>query len=192
MLQRPHREGHGHHPGPDAHTGPEPAETHGAHSEAFLGDGREQGDGAAEEHGEQVQAHGAEQDGAASDEPQALEGIVDCLSSPRAGQTAHPRRRDEGHDAHHGDQGDGRQQVGERLVGHEGEAEGDRTDDQAALVAHGLEGHHPSHHLRWAEVNGQRPAGRRGEGPAQAEEQDDGEDGCDRGGVGPGVGEQEQ
>ena len=48
----------------------------GADAEALLGDGREQGDGPAEEHGEQVERDGAEQDRVAADEAEALQGVV--------------------------------------------------------------------------------------------------------------------
>ena len=113
MLQRSDREGHGHHARPDAHAGPQPTQSHGTHPEALLGDRREQCDRPTEQHGEQVQTHRPEQDGAAPDEPQALEGVVDGLPGSGAGQTSHPRRRDEDDDGHDGDQGDDRQQVGQ-------------------------------------------------------------------------------
>ena len=45
-------------------------------AQALLGDGGQQGDGPAEEHGEQVERDGAEQDRVAPDEAQALQGVV--------------------------------------------------------------------------------------------------------------------
>ncbi len=56
--------------------GPQPAVPDIANAEPVLGDRRQQRDGAAEEHGEQVEADGAEQDGPVADEAQALEGVV--------------------------------------------------------------------------------------------------------------------
>ena len=51
---------------------PQPAVADAADAEAVLGDRRQQGDGAAEQHGEHVEGDGAEQDRSAADEAQAL------------------------------------------------------------------------------------------------------------------------
>ena len=56
--------------------GPQPAVADVADAEAVLGDRRQQGDGAAEQHGEHVEGDGAEQHRPVTDEAQPLQGVV--------------------------------------------------------------------------------------------------------------------
>ena len=65
----------GHEHGADARRRPQPAVADAADVEALLGDGRQQGDGAAEQDGEHVEGDGAEQHLATTDEPQPLHGV---------------------------------------------------------------------------------------------------------------------
>ena len=63
--------------GTDAGRGAQPAVADVADAEAVLGDRRQQRDGTAEEHGEEIEGDGAEQDRTAADEAEALEGVVE-------------------------------------------------------------------------------------------------------------------
>ena len=60
----------------DAAGGPQPAQPDGADAEPLLGDGGQQRDRAAEQHGEQVERDRAEQHGLVADEAQPLERVA--------------------------------------------------------------------------------------------------------------------
>ena len=61
--------------GADAHGGAEPSEPGGSDPQPFVGDGREQGDGATEEDGEQVERDRSEQQRSPADEPEPVERV---------------------------------------------------------------------------------------------------------------------
>ena len=148
----------------------QPAVADVADTEAILGDRRQQGDGAAEQHGEHVEGDGAEQHGPATDEAQALHRVVEAgsLVARRARlRAAQPDRRD-------GDGGGGeaagRHDVGHRRVDVVEEPAGRRPDDEAELPGSRVEGDHARQAAVGSDQRGQRAVGRGGERPRRAEQ----------------------
>ena len=162
----------------------------------------QQGHGAAEEHGEEVEGDGAEQDRSPADEAQALQRVVEAGSGGLVALLVDDRRhlglggRVPGADADDGvgqraqevEHGHGDER-GRRVDGVEGPAQ-DRAHDQGELPGGRVAGDQPGQVLRGEDVGGQGPAGGGHEGGGDPRDDHEGEDREDRARRGAGVGGQ--